>query len=45
MRPGSAANVSQIDGARPSSPVAPSIWYADVETPHMKPSGIAETPW
>ena len=32
-RPGRAAKVSQIDAPRPSSDVAPSIWYAAVATP------------
>src|SRR5581483_10620708 len=39
MFPGVCENVSQIEGPRPSASTAPSIWYADVETPHLKPSG------
>jgi hypothetical protein len=34
-----AVNVSQTDGPRPPSAVAPSIWNAEVETPHRKPGG------
>src|SRR5207248_151869 len=39
MLPGVCANVSQMDGPRPSSWTAPSIWYAEVAVPHRKPSG------
>ena len=34
--PGTRQKVSQIDGVRPSSSTAPSIWYADVATPQRK---------
>src|SRR5262245_28039296 len=37
--PGVCAYVSQIDGPLPSSFHAPSIWYADVATPHKKSFG------
>ena len=37
--PGVWENVSQIDGVRPSSATAPSIWYDAVAAPHTKPSG------
>ncbi len=37
--PGVWENVSQIDGVRPSSATAPSIWYDAVATPQTKPSG------
>ena len=37
--PGVCENVSQIDGPRPSSLAAPSIWYADAAKPHVKPGG------
>src|SRR3954447_23664641 len=40
-RPGVCAKVSQIDGVRPSSATAPSIWYAAVAAPHRKPGGKA----
>src|SRR4051812_3374843 len=39
MRPGLAANVSQIDDPRPSAVVDPSTWNAEVATPHVKPAG------
>ena len=40
-RPGVAAKVSQIEGPRPSSVAAPSIWYAAVAAPKARvdPSG------
>src|SRR5262245_21094517 len=41
-RPGVLQNVSQIEGPRPSSDVAPSTWYAEVAEPHRKSSGTAE---
>src|SRR6476619_1500617 len=41
IRPGAAANTSQIDGPRPSSSTAPSIWRADVATPNRKSAGRA----
>jgi hypothetical protein len=37
--PGVWLKVSQIDGVRPSSRTAPSIWYADVAAPHRKAGG------
>ena len=37
--PGVWEKVSQIDGVRPSSATAPSIWYDAVATPQTKPSG------
>ena len=37
--PGVAQNVSQIDGPRPSRSTPPSIWYAEVATPHRKDGG------
>src|SRR6478735_857671 len=39
MRPGVAANVSQIDGPRPSTVVEPSTWNAEVAAPHTNPAG------
>ena len=36
VRPGVWLKVSQIDGVRPSSVAAPSIWYAAVAAPHRK---------
>ena len=33
------ANVSQMDGERPSSEAAPSIWYDAVAAPQRKPGG------
>src|SRR6266516_2425375 len=39
MRPGSWLNVSQIEGPRPSSSTAPSIWKEAVAAPQTKPSG------
>ena len=41
IRPGVAANVSQIDGPRPSAVVEPSTWNADVAAPHTNPAGNA----
>ena len=35
--PGVRLNVSQTEGPRPSASVAPSIWYAAVAAPHLKP--------
>src|SRR3954451_10717845 len=37
--PGGWAKVSQMDGPRPSSATAPSIWYDAVDTPKRKPGG------
>src|SRR5207302_8810536 len=37
--PGVWAKVSQMDGPRPSSWTAPSIWYAEVAVPQRKRSG------
>src|SRR5690606_32420271 len=37
--PGVWVKVSQIDGERPSSSTAPSIWNADVATPHQNSFG------
>src|SRR4051812_47439594 len=37
--PGVAEKVSQIDGARPSSSTAPSIWYAAVAAPQPNCGG------
>ena len=37
--PGTRANVSQMDGERPSSEAAPSIWYDAVAAPQRKPGG------
>ena len=37
--PSTSQNVSQIDGSRPSSVVAPSIWKLAVAAPQRKPSG------
>src|SRR5215203_608897 len=37
--PGVCENVSQTDGARPSSLTAPSTWYEAVAVPHRKPVG------
>ena len=42
--PGVWENVSQIEGDRPSSEAAPSIWYAAVALPQRKPGGKATTP-
>src|SRR5262245_36427212 len=39
--PGVWLYVSQIDGERPSSATAPSIWYAAVAVPQRNPSGNA----
>src|SRR5215212_6186199 len=39
MAPGVWLKVSQIDGPRPSSATAPSIWYAAVAVPKTKPGG------
>ncbi len=39
IAPGTRAKVSQIDGVRPSSATAPSIWYDAVAAPHKKPVG------
>ena len=39
--PGVWENVSQIEGDRPSSEAAPSIWYAAVAAPQRKPGGKA----
>lgn|SRR5579859_3019119 len=39
MRESDRAKRSQIDSPRPSSSVAPSIWYADVATPQTNPLG------
>ncbi len=39
--PGVWENVSQIEGDRPSSEAAPSIWYAAVALPQRKPGGKA----
>ena len=48
MAPGTRQNVSQIDGARPSSATAPSIWYAAVAAPQTKSrprsSGVQDSP-
>src|SRR6059036_4054763 len=43
IAPGTRQNVSQIDGVRPSSATAPSIWYADVATPQRNPAGSPAT--
>src|SRR5689334_9732567 len=37
MWPGSAVNASHTDGSR--SAAAPSIWWAEVDTPQRKPGG------
>src|SRR5918998_1417762 len=37
--PGVWENVSQMEGPRPSSSTAPSIWYEAVAVPHKNPSG------
>ena len=37
--PGVWLNTSQIDGLRPSSATAPSIWYEAVALPNTKPCG------
>lgn len=37
--PGVWLNVSQIEGVRPSSRTAPSIWYAEVAAPQRKAGG------
>src|SRR3712207_9204181 len=37
--PGVCEKVSQMEGPRPSSSTAPSIWYEAVAVPHKKPSG------
>ncbi|CAM5603028.1 hypothetical protein STENM223S_02357 [Streptomyces tendae] len=37
--PGVWLKVSQIEGVRPSSRTAPSIWYAEVAAPHRKAGG------
>jgi hypothetical protein len=37
--PGVWLKVSQIDGPRPSSETAPSIWYAEVALPHRNFGG------
>ena len=42
--PGVWENVSQIEGDRPSSEAAPSIWYAAVAAPQRKPGGKATAP-
>ena len=39
IAPGTRANASQIESARPSSWAAPSIWYAAVATPKTKSRG------
>src|SRR4051794_17702180 len=39
MVPGRWLKVSQMDGPRPSSVTAPSIWYAAVADPQMKFGG------
>ena len=39
--PGWRAKVSQIDGPRPSSAAAPSIWYAEAAKPQVKSPGRA----
>src|ERR1700741_345794 len=39
MWPGALQKRSQIDSARPSAVVAPSIWYAEVEQPQRKLAG------
>src|SRR5689334_23642172 len=39
MAPGTSQKVSQIDGVRPSSAIAPSIWYDEVATPQRKSAG------
>ncbi|CAM5736434.1 hypothetical protein SBADM41S_04415 [Streptomyces badius] len=39
--PGVCENVSQMEGERPSSATAPSIWYAAVATPQVKSAGSA----
>ncbi len=42
--PGVWLNVSQMDGVRPSSWIAPSIWYEAVATPHRKSGGNVSRP-
>jgi hypothetical protein len=42
--PGVWLNVSQTDRPRPSSATAPSIWYAAVAAPQVKPSGNRNGP-
>src|SRR3712207_3714105 len=37
--PGVWEKVSQMEGPRPSSSTAPSIWYEAVAAPHKNPSG------
>ena len=39
IAPGFAQRVSQIEGPRPSSVLAPSIWKDAVAAPQTKPSG------
>src|SRR4051794_19783231 len=39
IAPGTRQKVSQIDGVRPSTSIAPSIWYAEVATPQRKSAG------
>ena len=39
MAPGTWQNSSQMDGSRPSSSAAPSIWKAEVAAPHWNDSG------
>jgi hypothetical protein len=39
--PGVWLKVSQIEGVRPSSRTAPSIWYAEVAEPQRKAGGKA----
>src|SRR5690606_18315906 len=41
VRPGVWLKVSQMDGVRPSSRTAPSIWYAEVAAPQRKTEGKA----
>ena len=40
--PGTRQKVSQMDGVRPSSATAPSIWYDAVAAPQTKPAGKTE---
>ncbi|MCQ0013820.1 hypothetical protein [Actinomadura madurae] len=37
--------MSQIEGPRPSSRAAPSIWYAAVAAPQTKPGGKVRGRW
>src|ERR1700761_5273643 len=42
MRSGLSQSVSHTDRPRPSAVAAPSIWYAEVDTPHKNPEANAD---